>query len=201
MIRIVNRSAFGGSIVNGYKGVVMLYDDLEFGPYDTAEQKARMAFELYEDGKMSQALSELETALEINPASSPLHFNKALTLDSMSQLAGHYITSERYSEAEALLLKVIAAQRATLDPHHLSISISISNLALLYGHRGEFAKAEPLFAEALDIQRATLGVRHQTTQKTMYALAWLLLRARPESLRDPERVLRLAEAVLIEVPV
>ncbi|MHC4682630.1 MAG: hypothetical protein ACYTEK_28620 [Planctomycetota bacterium] len=63
----------------------MLFDEMEFGPYDKAEQKARKAFELYEDGKMSQALDELETALDINPACGSLHFNKALTLDAIGR--------------------------------------------------------------------------------------------------------------------
>ncbi len=48
----------------------MIFDEMEFGSYDRAERKARKAFELYEDGKMSQALDELETALEINPTNS-----------------------------------------------------------------------------------------------------------------------------------
>ena len=44
----------------------MLFDEMEFGSYDKAERKARKALELYEDGKMSQALTELESALEIH---------------------------------------------------------------------------------------------------------------------------------------
>ena len=57
----------------------MLFDDMEFGSYDKAERTARKAFELYEDGKMSQALDALDSALEINPANGSWHFNKALT--------------------------------------------------------------------------------------------------------------------------
>ena len=63
----------------------MIFDDMEFGSYDKAEQKAHKAFELYEDGNMTQALDELETAIEINPANSSWHFNKALTLDLISR--------------------------------------------------------------------------------------------------------------------
>ena len=47
----------------------MLFDDMEFGSYDKAEHKVRKAFELYEDGDMPQALSELQAAIEINPSS------------------------------------------------------------------------------------------------------------------------------------
>lgn len=60
----------------------MLYDDMEFGYYTEAEKKARQAYEHYEDGNLSQALNELETALELNPSNGSWHFNKALTLDS-----------------------------------------------------------------------------------------------------------------------
>src|SRR5512139_1022983 len=64
----------------------MLFDDdVEFGPYDRAENNARRAYELYEDGKMAQALIELERALEVNPANSAWHFNKGLTLDAINQ--------------------------------------------------------------------------------------------------------------------
>ncbi|MCJ7675899.1 MAG: tetratricopeptide repeat protein, partial [Sedimentisphaerales bacterium] len=65
--------------------LIMFSEDVEFGYYDKAEDKAHRAFELYEDGKMPQALDELNTALEINPANSSWHFNKALTLDAMNR--------------------------------------------------------------------------------------------------------------------
>ena len=37
------------------------------------------------DGKMTQALYELEAALEINPSNGSWHFNKGLTLDAINQ--------------------------------------------------------------------------------------------------------------------
>jgi tetratricopeptide (TPR) repeat protein len=63
----------------------MPFEDMEFGFYDKAEHKARRAFELYEDGKISQALMELEDALDINPSNGAWHFNKAITLDTISR--------------------------------------------------------------------------------------------------------------------
>ncbi len=86
----------------------MIFDEMEFGSYDRAERKARKAFELYEDGKMSQALDELETALEINPTNSSWHFDKALTLDAISRF------NDAISEFEAALeLKGISCRHTT----------------------------------------------------------------------------------------
>ena len=63
----------------------MLFDDNTFGSYDKAEQRARNAFELYENGDIAHALTELEEALEINPTNSTWHFDKALALDTMGR--------------------------------------------------------------------------------------------------------------------
>ncbi len=63
----------------------MVFEDMTFGSYGKAERKAQKAFELYENGKTSEALCELQTALEINPSNSSWHFNKALTLDTLNQ--------------------------------------------------------------------------------------------------------------------
>ncbi|MEK7992221.1 MAG: tetratricopeptide repeat protein [Planctomycetota bacterium] len=98
----------------------MIFDEMEFGPYDKAEQKARRAFELYEDGNMSQALDELETALEINPACSSLHFNKALTLDAISRF------EDAITEYETAL---------QLDPDDLEI---LNSLAVDYTRTGQY---------------------------------------------------------------
>jgi len=49
---------------------------MTFGSYDQAERKALRAFELYEDGKIPQALTELEAAIEINPSNSAWHFTR-----------------------------------------------------------------------------------------------------------------------------
>ena len=63
----------------------MPFEDMIFGSYDKAEHNARRAHELYEDGKISQALLELEAALEISPSNSAWHFDKALALDAINR--------------------------------------------------------------------------------------------------------------------
>ena len=105
----------------------MVFEDMEFGYYTEAERKARKAFELYEDGKMSQALDALETAIEINPSNSSWHFNKALTLDAINRF------EDAISEYE------IALQ---LSPNDLEI---LNSLAIDYTRVGQYDLAVEIF--------------------------------------------------------
>jgi tetratricopeptide (TPR) repeat protein len=105
----------------------MLFEGVEFGPYDKAEHKANKAFELYEDGKMSLALEELETAIDINPYNSCWHFDKALMLDSMSQFDEAIVEYERALE---------------LCPNDLEI---LNSLAIDYTRTGLYDKAIEIF--------------------------------------------------------
>lgn len=61
----------------------MFCDANEYSSWDKADQMADRAFELYEDGQISQALAQLAEAIEINPGNSAWHFNIGLALDSM----------------------------------------------------------------------------------------------------------------------
>ena len=105
----------------------MLFDDMEFGSYDRAERNARKAYELYEDGRMAQALVELDLALEINPTNSAWHFNKGLTLDAISRFR------EAISEYEAAL---------ELNPDDLEI---LNSLAVDYTRTGQYDRAIKTF--------------------------------------------------------
>ncbi len=90
---------------------LMIFDDIEFGSYDQAERKARKAFELYEDGKMPQALEAIETALEINPANGTWHFNKALTLDAIDRFEeaiNEYETALQFNPGDLEILNSLA---------------------------------------------------------------------------------------------
>ena len=107
----------------------MVFEDMTFGSYDKAERKARKAFELYENGKISQALAELETALEINPSNSSWHFNKALALDTINQF------DDAISEYQ------IALQ---LNPNDLEI---LNSLAVDYTRTGQYDLAIDAFEQ------------------------------------------------------
>jgi tetratricopeptide (TPR) repeat protein len=89
----------------------MTFDDMEFGSYDKAERKARRAYELYEDGKMPQALEAIEIALEINPANGTWHFNKALTLDAIDRFEEaiyEYETALQFNPGDLEILNSLA---------------------------------------------------------------------------------------------
>lgn len=102
----------------------MLFESTEFGPYDKAERKAHRAFELYEDGKMSQALEELETALDINPANSSWHFDKGLALDAINRFEeaiGEYKIASQLSPEDLEILNCLAVDYTRTVQYDLAI--------------------------------------------------------------------------------
>jgi len=105
----------------------MSYGDMVFDSFDKAEKNVRLAHELYEDGRVSLALLKLEEAIEINPANGSWHFNKGLTLDSVS----------RFSDA---IEEYLAALE--LNPDDLEI---LNSLAVDYTRTGMSDKAIETF--------------------------------------------------------
>jgi tetratricopeptide (TPR) repeat protein len=61
----------------------MYCDADDFSSWDRADFMADRAFQLYEDGQISQALTQLREAIGINPTNSAWHFNAGLAFDSM----------------------------------------------------------------------------------------------------------------------
>jgi tetratricopeptide (TPR) repeat protein len=112
----------------------MIFDDMEFGSYDKAERTARQAFELYEDGKMPQALEAIETAIEINPANGTWHFNKALTLDAIDRF------EDAINEYETAL---------ELSPGDLEI---LNSLAVDYTRVGRYDQAIETFERIQELE-------------------------------------------------
>jgi tetratricopeptide (TPR) repeat protein len=103
----------------------MLFDDISFGPYDKAERKAYLAFELYEDGKIAQAISELDAALEINPANSAWHFNKALALDAVGlfdDAIAEYEIALQANPFDLEILNSLAVDYTRIGQYDLAIS-------------------------------------------------------------------------------
>ena len=103
----------------------MLFDDVEFGPYDKAEHNARRAYELYEDGKMAQALTELDRALEVNPTNSAWRFNKGLTLDAVNRFEeaiAEYETALQLCPDDLEILNALAVDYTRMGLYDRAIS-------------------------------------------------------------------------------
>jgi tetratricopeptide (TPR) repeat protein len=129
-LEFITETVLGDSLLVVLKqasGAVMLFDDMEFDSFSEAEHKAKKAFELYEDGKITQALAELDAALEINPANCSWHFDKALTLDTKGEFD------------DAIIEYEIALQ---LTPDDLEI---LNSLAVDYTRTGKYDLAIETF--------------------------------------------------------
>ncbi len=100
-----------------------MFDTTDFNPWDDADRMAGMAFEMYENGRMDMALTQLEEAIEINPNNSAWLFNKGLTLDAL----------ERYLEAIESF-----EQALELSPDDPEI---LNSLAVDYTRTGQYDRA------------------------------------------------------------
>jgi tetratricopeptide (TPR) repeat protein len=100
-----------------------MFDTTDFNPWDDADRMAGMAFEMYENGQMDMALTQLEEAIEINPNNSAWLFNRGLTLDAM----------DRYLEAIESF-----EQALELSPDDPEI---LNSLAVDYTRTGQYDRA------------------------------------------------------------
>ncbi len=146
----------------------MLFEEMEFGSYDKAESKARKAFELYEDGNMSQAIDELETALEINPANASWHFNMALALDAVGRFEdaiSEYETALQLNPEDLETLNSLAVDYTRTGQYDLAIDTfehiqqlepefepSYCNRIITYTEMSQFEAAEHMFYMAQQIK-------------------------------------------------
>ncbi len=104
-------------------------DDYELNSFDSAEKKARKAYDMYEDGLIPQAIDELDEALAINPANSSWHFDKGLALDSMN----------RFEEA-------IKEYKLALETNPSDVEI-LNSLAVDYTRTGHYDLAIEMFEQ------------------------------------------------------
>ncbi len=145
----------------------MVFDETPYSSYDNGEQKAQRAFELYEDGKITQAIAELDDALEINPASCSLHFNKGLALDSLGKFeeaVSEYETALALNPCDLEILNSLAVDYTRVGQYDLAISTfekiehldsnfepSYCNRIITYTEMGLHEQAEQMFYMAQQI--------------------------------------------------
>ncbi|MEN6385181.1 MAG: tetratricopeptide repeat protein [Phycisphaerales bacterium] len=135
--------------------------------WDQAEQKAMQAFELYEDGKMNEALSAMNEALEINPANDRWHFNKALTLDAMERFEeaiDEYKSALELNSGDIEILNCLAVDYTRTGQYDLALDVfgqiekidsefepGYCNRIITYTEMGNYEMAEQMFYLAQQI--------------------------------------------------
>lgn len=113
-----------------------MFDNMEFEnefDWDDQDRLAVEAYQLYEEGQMHLALSQVDKALEINPTSDSLNFNKALILDAIGKFE------------EAIVFYKVALESRPNDPE------IYNSLAVDYTRTGMYDMAVSTFQQALEI--------------------------------------------------
>jgi tetratricopeptide (TPR) repeat protein len=107
-----------------------------------------------------------------------------------------YWNQRRYTDAEPLYTRVLAARRQRFGPDHPDTLGSLHNLGTLYLRLGRFPEAERLLTEATSGRRRVLGENHPSTGSSRSELGLLYQRQRRYA--DAEREF-LAAALILDV--
>jgi tetratricopeptide (TPR) repeat protein len=145
----------------------MLFEEMEPGSYERGEIKAVRAFELYKNGEITQALSELEEALEINPSNSSWHFNKGVALDAVNRFeeaVQEYEIALELNPLDAEMLNSLGVDYTRTGHYDLAISVferaqkldttfepCYCNRIITYTEMGQHDLAEQMFYLAQQI--------------------------------------------------
>ena len=78
-----------------------------------------------------------------------------------------------YDRAVVVAKKALEIAKENTGPNHLSVAVSLNNLASLYDHQSKYAEAEPLFKRSLAINEKALGPEHPDVAPILHNLAEL----------------------------
>ena len=128
-----------------------------------------MAYNLYAQGKYSQAQPLFEKALEIDlrlltaehPETATHYNNLAMSLQAQG----------KYAQAQPLLEKALEIRRRLLTDDHPDTAGPYNNLAMNLNAQGKYAQAQPLFEKSLEIRRRLLTDDHPDTAGSYNNLA------------------------------
>jgi tetratricopeptide (TPR) repeat protein len=158
---------------------VQFYRD---GKYkDAVEALNQQVIRFHEEAKYKEGASVAEKAFAL--AERTLGPEHPSTTPTLSNLARLYQAQGRYSEAEPLYKRALAAnERLPADPNaflsvnepgrdHAATLVVVNNLAELYRAQGRDAEAEPLLKRALAGRERALGPEHPDTLRSRNNLA------------------------------
>ena len=114
------------------------------------------------------AVQAYEKAIDLQAAEDSVEL-----ANNLNNLAILYRAMGRYSEAELLLVRLLAIIEHRLGADHLDTAISLNNLALLYESMGRYEEAESLYLQSLTIREQQLGTTHPDTATCLNNLAIL----------------------------
>ena len=121
--------------------------------------KSQLAHTLYWQNRYQEAEPLYKSVLAAEEA---LPDGQQQAMVTRNNLAILYSATERFDEAERLMVKNLDVQRQQLGPTHLDTMTSLNNLGHLHLNRGEMDKALPYFDEALRLRRDALGTHPHT---------------------------------------
>lgn len=93
----------------------------------------------------------------------PRQFTSDIGLNASNNLAGVYVETKRYAQAEELYRKVIAGYESVVGSEHRQTMLIRSNLGLLLMDQGRYADAEALLRPAYLGSIRVRGADHPTT--------------------------------------
>jgi len=94
----------------------------------------------------------------------------------LHETAYYLYQKSEYDQAEYLYKKSLAIDGKALGKDHLSIAVSLNNLAALYVDQGDYDQAEPLYQRSLTIRKMALGEGHSEVAASLNNLAGLYRR-------------------------
>ena len=144
-----------------------MFDAMDNHSWDEAQQLVMRAYELYENGEFSDALSQLEEAIDINPDNASCFFNAGLTLDAMDHFKGAIAAYEqalKLKPDDPEIMNSLAVDYTRIGQYDLAIHVfekieSIApdfepcfcNRIITYAEMDQHEKAEHMFYLAQQI--------------------------------------------------
>src|SRR3712207_5105585 len=92
------------------------------------------------------------------------------------KLGRRYVEMGKDEQAELLFQRALDIKEKALGPNHISVAVSLSNLAEIYIHKEQYTKAESLLKRSVTIFEKSLGMSHPDLATVIENYA-LLLRA------------------------